>query len=119
MPIEEDRIVICDQAGGIPRRVVRKLGNTLVSTKGDKGLGLGVTIVAKLVARMNGQSRIATATTTDVSQLARLGIPTGTIFSICLPSTKQSGKVKRKRPSLCVDDDYQLVWDQLELGQIA
>jgi sensor histidine kinase regulating citrate/malate metabolism len=87
---------ICDVAGGIPQEVLMRMGKELVSTKGEKGTGLGFQIVVETLTRLQGSVIIATLTVPTPEFAA------GTIISLKLP------KVVRKtapRESLIIASD--------------
>jgi signal transduction histidine kinase len=92
-------INICDEAGGIPHTVLERLGKTLVSTKGVKGMGLGLSIAVNLIDRIGGTLRIATSTESSHE------FPAGTVVSICVP-TKASDANRPAGPPLQIISDY-------------
>jgi pSer/pThr/pTyr-binding forkhead associated (FHA) protein/nitrogen-specific signal transduction histidine kinase len=79
-PDEYCAVSVVDDAGGIDTEIFARLGKTLVSKKGDKGCGLGVSIVLHTAERLNAPVQIATSRE-PISDL-----PAGTVVTMCLPS---------------------------------
>ena len=69
-------ITIADNGAGIPKKVLSKLYQAFVSTKGDQGTGLGLWISSGIVARHHG--RLVVRTRTEVQTR-------GTVFQLFLP----------------------------------
>jgi len=70
---------IVDDAGGVPSTILARLGQSLVTTKGQRGTGLGMRIVIDSVARLKGRVVLATATKSS------LNVPAGTVMSLYIP----------------------------------
>ena len=70
---------IADTAGGIPDHVLHRMGRELVTTKGEKGTGLGFQIVVDTVKKLRGIVHIASST------ISSEDLPAGTIISLRLP----------------------------------
>jgi signal transduction histidine kinase len=70
------RILIADTGTGIPGDIVRTIFEPFVTTKGEKGTGLGLWIVKGIVANHGGKLTVR----------SRLG--KGTVFKIDIPVVK-------------------------------
>jgi signal transduction histidine kinase len=70
------RILIGDTGTGIPAEIVRTIFEPFVTTKGEKGTGLGLWIVKGIVANHGGK----------LSVRSRVG--KGTVFKIDIPVVK-------------------------------
>jgi PAS domain S-box-containing protein len=73
------RVSFCDSGSGIDRETMRHIFEPFFSTKPDTGTGLGLWVVAQLVARHNGHVRVWSRQRTGAS---------GTVFSIFLPTAQ-------------------------------
>lgn len=71
-----NRILISDQGVGIPEALRAKLFQPFITTKKDRGTGLGLWVSASIIERHNGEIRLR-----SVAQGAR----TGTCTSIFIP----------------------------------
>ena len=73
-------LIVWDNGSGIPPQILNQLdGKKLLTTKGNRGNGLGLHIVVDYIRRMGGRVRLASATgPVD-------GVPGGTVVSLCLP----------------------------------
>ncbi|HET9696521.1 MAG TPA: CHASE3 domain-containing protein [Terriglobales bacterium] len=70
------RVLVCDNGSGIPREVRPKLMDPFVTSKGEKGTGLGLWVCRGIVEKYHGSLRYRTSTTPGHS---------GTCFSVFLP----------------------------------
>ena len=70
------RIVIADSGTGIPREMLRTIFEPFVTTKGEKGTGLGLWIVKGIIQNHAGKL------------VVRSRVGTGTVFKIDLPVVK-------------------------------
>ena len=70
------RIIIADTGTGIPREMIRSIFEPFVTTKGEKGTGLGLWIVKGIIQNHGGK----------LSVKSKLG--KGTVFKIDLPVVK-------------------------------
>lgn len=77
--VEGMRVTFCDSGSGIDRETMRHIFEPFFSTKPDTGTGLGLWVVAQLVERHNGHVRVWSK---------HKGTPTGTVFSIFLPTVQ-------------------------------
>lgn len=55
---ENARLRICDNAGGIPESVMERLFDRYVSTKGNKGTGIGLNLSRSIAQKMGGEMRV-------------------------------------------------------------
>jgi signal transduction histidine kinase len=67
------RITVADSGTGIPPDMIKSIFEPFVSTKGEKGTGLGLWIVKGIIENHGGKMRLR----------SRLG--QGTVFKIDLP----------------------------------
>jgi len=79
------RVLVCDNGTGIPREVRPRLMDPFVTSKGEKGTGLGLWVCRGIVEKYHGSLRYRTSTTPGHS---------GTCFSVFLPYDS-----KQKQPS--------------------
>ena len=100
-------ISICDEAGGIPADIVSLVGRDLVSTKGEKGTGLGFQIVVETVKRLGGSVLIATSVESD-------GRPAGTIVSLKLPRHADAAPLSEAEDSPVVVNDITAHFDLVQ-----
>jgi PAS domain S-box-containing protein len=70
------RVLVCDNGTGIPREVRPRLMDPFVTSKGEKGTGLGLWVCRGIVEKYHGSLRYRTSTTPGHS---------GTCFSVFLP----------------------------------
>jgi PAS domain S-box-containing protein len=71
------RVIVCDTGSGIPAEVRPLLMNPFVTSKGEKGTGLGLWVSRGIVAKYHGSLRYRTSTTPGHS---------GTCFSVFFPT---------------------------------
>jgi signal transduction histidine kinase len=90
-------VSVIDNAGGIPEHIVQRLGEAFVSTKGDRGTGLGFNIILDTVARLRGFVRIATSTRASQS------FPAGTVVSLVLPKHAEMDGGWPRSPMIVAD----------------
>jgi signal transduction histidine kinase len=74
------RVMICDTGGGVPPEVRDKLMEPFVTSKGEKGTGLGLWVCRGIVEKYHGRLRYHTSTTPGRS---------GTCFSVFLPNASR------------------------------
>jgi signal transduction histidine kinase len=67
------RILIADTGTGIPKDLARTIFEPFVTTKGEKGTGLGLWIVKGIITNHNGR----------ISVRSKIGL--GTVFKIEIP----------------------------------
>ncbi len=72
------RVMVCDTGPGVPLEVRDKLMEPFVTSKGEKGTGLGLWVCRGIVEKYHGYLRYRTSTTPGRS---------GTCFSVVLPAT--------------------------------
>jgi len=70
------RVLVCDSGPGIPVEVRNNLMEPFVTSKGEKGTGLGLWVCRGIVEKHHGALRVHTSTSTGRS---------GTCFSVFLP----------------------------------
>jgi signal transduction histidine kinase len=75
---EEDSIVIADTGSGIPPEIRKTMFEPFVSSKGERGTGLGLWIVKGIVEGHSGRI------------LVRSSMGRGTIFKVVFPSSPRS-----------------------------
>lgn len=88
------RITIADTGHGIDREILRRLFEPFVSTKGDRGTGLGLWVSREILDKHNATIRVRSRQTPGAS---------GTVFSIWIPVTP-SGRIAAPTPSLRSSD---------------
>ena len=78
------RVMICDSGPGIPPEVRNNLMDPFVTSKGEKGTGLGLWVCRGIVEKHRGSIRVHTSSTPGRS---------GTCFSVFLPrpTSEESG----------------------------
>jgi signal transduction histidine kinase len=78
------RVMVCDTGPGIPLEVRGSLMEPFVTSKGEKGTGLGLWVCRGIVEKYHGLLRFRSSTAPDHS---------GTCFSVFLPtsSVKENG----------------------------
>jgi signal transduction histidine kinase len=89
---------VCDQAGGIAQTIIDNLGQSLVSTKGTKGTGLGFTIMIETLHRLGGHLRIASSTQPTET------FPAGTVVSMALPKRSAIPSMSKEKSRVVVED---------------
>jgi signal transduction histidine kinase len=67
------RLLVADTGGGIPANILGTIFEPFVTTKGEKGTGLGLWIVKNIVENHGGKIRV------------RSQVDSGTVFKIDLP----------------------------------
>jgi signal transduction histidine kinase len=82
------RVMVCDSGPGVPEEVRDKLMEPFVTSKGEKGTGLGLWVCRGIVEKYHGHLRYRTST--------RAG-HTGTCFSIVLPASAPERSVSREK----------------------
>src|SRR6185437_1030427 len=75
-PLGSLRILIADTGSGIPEDMLQSIFEPFVTTKGEKGTGLGLWIVRGIIGNHGGK----------ISVRSRIG--KGTIFKIELPAVR-------------------------------
>ena len=70
------RVILADNGSGIPENIKPRIFAPFVTTKGDAGTGLGLWVCDDIVKRHGGSLRLKSKTSA----------PSGTVFSIFLPS---------------------------------
>ena len=80
------RVMVCDTGPGVPEEVRGKLMNPFVTSKGEKGTGLGLWVCRGIVEKYHGRLRYRTSTTPGRN---------GTCFSIVLPAASAEAKASR------------------------
>jgi signal transduction histidine kinase len=70
------RLTIADSGSGIQSAIRRTLFDPFVSTKGDRGTGLGLWVSSQIVGRHGGSIQVKSRAQSDI---------TGSVFSIFLP----------------------------------
>jgi PAS domain S-box-containing protein len=75
------RVLICDTGTGVPFEVRAKLMEPFVTSKGEKGTGLGLWVCRGILDKYRGQLRYHTSTTPGRS---------GTCFLVFLPAARQA-----------------------------
>ncbi len=93
---------VCDDSGGIPKDVLRHLGNPFVSGRNSKGLGLGMYIISEVIGRMGGYVQVASSTEPAGA------LPAGTVVSLRLPKTEEVSRqsADMSQPRITVLQDY-------------
>jgi PAS domain S-box-containing protein len=81
------RVMVCDTGPGVPEEVRDKLMEPFVTSKGEKGTGLGLWVCRGIVEKYHGQLRYRTSTVPGRS---------GTCFSIVLPASTSEPKSSRE-----------------------
>jgi PAS domain S-box-containing protein len=71
------RVLICDTGSGVPPEVRHKLMEPFITSKGEKGTGLGLWVCRGIVEKYRGRLRYRTSTTPGRS---------GTCFSVFFPT---------------------------------
>jgi signal transduction histidine kinase len=74
------RLTVADTGSGIRREIRKSLFTQFFTTKGSRGTGLGLWLTRDIVQRNRGKLRFR----------SRVESPSGTVFSIYLPSRSQS-----------------------------
>jgi signal transduction histidine kinase len=82
------RITVGDTGSGIPMEIRPNLFSQFFTTKGSRGTGLGLWLTQDIVQRNNGRLRFR----------SRANPPTGTVFSIYLPSWPAAEPSAHKNP---------------------
>ena len=67
------RLVVADTGAGIPREIQKSMFEPFISTKGEKGTGLGLWIVKGIVENHGGRVRV------------RSTVGRGTVFKLTFP----------------------------------
>jgi len=80
------RVMVCDTGPGIPSEVRRNLMEPFVTSKGEKGTGLGLWVCRGIVEKYHGWIRFHTSTTPGKS---------GTCFAVFLPSPSVKEEASR------------------------
>lgn len=93
---------IADTAGGISEHVLRRMGRELITTKGEKGTGLGFQIVVDTVRRLRGVVHIASST------VGAPDLPAGTIISLRLPKHASAPSLSSPDTAGILIEDYEL-----------
>jgi PAS domain S-box-containing protein len=87
------RVMICDTGSGVPLEIRDKLMEPFVTSKGEKGTGLGLWVCRGIVEKYRGRLRYHTSTTPGRS---------GTCFSVFFPSAQRQapqGSLSEQRAS--------------------
>jgi PAS domain S-box-containing protein len=84
------RILVFDNGCGIPQEVRPHLMDPFVTSKGEKGTGLGLWVCRNIVEKYQGTLRYRTSTTPGRS---------GTCFSVFFPSGEQKAVAKETPPA--------------------
>ena len=71
------RVMVCDTGSGVPMEVRRRLMEPFITSKGEKGTGLGLWVCRGIVEKYRGRLRYHTSTTPGRS---------GTCFSVFFPA---------------------------------
>jgi signal transduction histidine kinase len=71
------RLTIADTGSGIPAEIKNRLFEPFVTTKGDRGTGLGLWVSSEIVRKHGGTIKFKTNSSPP---------STGTVFSIFLPA---------------------------------
>jgi two-component system CheB/CheR fusion protein len=74
------RVMVCDTGAGVLLEVRDKLMEPFITSKGDKGTGLGLWVCRGIVEKHRGRLRFHTSTTPGRS---------GTCFSVFLPTASK------------------------------
>ncbi|HWR13283.1 MAG TPA: CHASE3 domain-containing protein [Terriglobales bacterium] len=82
------RVLICDTGAGIPEEVRGRLMDPFVTSKGEKGTGLGLWVCRGIVEKYRGTLTYRTSTSPGRS---------GTCFSVFFPTTAQKAPVELDR----------------------
>lgn len=82
------RVLICDTGSGIPPEVRPNLMDPFVTSKGEKGTGLGLWVCRGIVEKYHGNLRYHTSTTPGRS---------GTCFSVFIPSAQGGEELRRSK----------------------
>ena len=83
--VEHARLTVADTGGGIRKEIRPELFRQFFTTKGSSGTGLGLWLTRDIVQRNGGRLRFHSRTDT----------PSGTVFSMYLPSTPPAEQTKR------------------------
>jgi len=79
------RIVIADSGHGIPPAVLERIFEPFVSTKEATGIGLGLWVSDGIVRKHGGTIRVRSSASLQEAQ------PSGTVFSVFIPSASMNG----------------------------
>jgi signal transduction histidine kinase len=71
------KLIVADTGGGIPRELQKSMFEPFISTKGEKGTGLGLWIVKGIVENHGGRIRV------------RSTVGKGTVFKLTFPIVRQ------------------------------
>lgn len=93
-------LAIIDNAGGIPNSIRQKLGQELVSTKGEMGSGLGTRIMIESIQRLGGITKMATSTEAG-------DVPAGTCVVFHLPLSNDNPLPSAGDQPLQFNSDYE------------
>ena len=80
------RVMVCDTGPGIPPEVRPKLMQPFVTSKGEKGTGLGLWVCRGIVEKYHGSLRFHTSTAPERC---------GTCFSVFLPASHRGNPVSQ------------------------
>jgi signal transduction histidine kinase len=80
------RISICDTGSGIPKNMLKNIFEPFVSTKEDRGTGLGLWISKEIIRRHGGSLSVRSSTS---------GIHRGTIMSVFIPTNRAQSAVEQ------------------------
>lgn len=81
------RVLVCDSGPGVPEEVRGKLMEPFITSKGEKGTGLGLWVCRGIVEKYHGSLRYRSSTAPGRS---------GTCFSIVLPASPVDVTVSRR-----------------------
>jgi len=81
------RVMVCDNGPGVPEEVRDKLMDPFVTSKGEKGTGLGLWVCRGIVEKYHGRLRFRTSTRSGHS---------GTCFSVVLPASPSTTQSRRQ-----------------------
>lgn len=81
------RVLVCDSGPGVPEEVRGKLMEPFITSKGEKGTGLGLWVCRGIVEKYHGSLRYRSSTAPGRS---------GTCFSILLPASAAEVSVSRR-----------------------
>ena len=81
------RVMVCDNGPGVPEEVRGKLMDPFVTSKGEKGTGLGLWVCRGIVEKYHGRLRYRSSTRAGRS---------GTCFSVVLPASPSATQSPRQ-----------------------
>jgi signal transduction histidine kinase len=89
------RLTVADTGGGIPLEIRKRLFSQFFTTKGSRGTGLGLWLTRDIVLRSGGRLRYRSRTTA----------PSGTVFTIYLPSLPPMEVIRNKNRNAVSEQD--------------